>query len=217
MARWLLSCHHHPKIPIHAQTSTRIPFPTHIHHIFSSSRGLPLLPWSSRLLTASNSPIKNAEFNCLAVEGCLVVEIFHFCKPLGLRAAKIKEMERQAWLHPRVANSQCAFQYRRPHRARQSGWPGNRPRNSGQRHPDLINPIALCRDDMHERKSLCRSTFLAALDGDVLGCWDCGTSSLELLSFIHGCNWAILKYIDNSMSPIIYPCSNLSFFHKVPV
>lgn len=152
------------------------------------------MAWSSPLLTASNShsPIKNAEFNCLAVGGCLVGEMFHFSKPLGLRAAKIKEMERQAWLHPRVANSQCAFQYRRPHRARQSGWPGNRPRNSGQRHPDPINPIALCRDDMHERKSLCRSTFLAALDGDVLGYWDCGTSSLELLSFIH--SWLQLGY-----------------------
>lgn len=198
------------------------------HHIFGPSRGLPLLAWSSPLLTASNShsPIKNAEFNCLAVEGCLVGEMFHFSKPLGLPAAKIKEMERQAWLHPRVANSQCAFQYRRPHGARQSGWPGNRPRNSGQRHPDPINPIALCRDDMHERKSLCRSTFL---DGDVLGCWDCGTSSLELLwsffhsfihSFIHGCNWAILKYIDNSMSRSyihVATTASLSFFHKVPV
>lgn len=49
--------------------------------------------FSTRLLSASNSPTKNAEFNCLAVEGC---EIFHFSIPPGLRAAKIKEEARQS-------------------------------------------------------------------------------------------------------------------------
>lgn len=39
-------------------------------------------------------------------------------------------------------------------------------------------------------------------------------------SFIHGCNWAILKYIDNSMSRSyihVATTASLSFFHKVPV
>lgn len=56
-------------------------------------------------------------------------------------------------------------------------------------HPDLINSIAFCRDDIHES---------SPIDVPVFGSWDCGTTFWNFSRWL--LTVALLKYIENFMS-----------------